>query len=71
MFTNEGKIKCEIVKWIGAAFIVMRALYQSVVVKKGLAELNVEALDLALNVRSCPILWSKALGRDRKTRPQI
>uniref|UniRef100_A0A8C6NQZ4 Reverse transcriptase domain-containing protein n=1 Tax=Nothobranchius furzeri TaxID=105023 RepID=A0A8C6NQZ4_NOTFU len=38
LFTSEGKLECEIDRWIGAASAVMRALYRSVVVKRELSQ---------------------------------
>ncbi|KAK3559697.1 hypothetical protein QTP86_017676, partial [Hemibagrus guttatus] len=37
LFTSEGRIDCEIDRWIGAAEVVMRSMYRSVVVKKELS----------------------------------
>ncbi|KAK3540137.1 hypothetical protein QTP70_026880 [Hemibagrus guttatus] len=37
LFTSEGRMDCEIDRWIGAATAVMRSMYRSVVVKKELS----------------------------------
>ncbi|KAK3540202.1 hypothetical protein QTP70_028393 [Hemibagrus guttatus] len=37
LFTSEGRMDCEIDRWIGAAAAVMRSMYRSVVVKKELS----------------------------------
>nr|XP_054599772.1 uncharacterized protein LOC129164266 [Nothobranchius furzeri] len=38
LFTSEGKLECEIDRWIGAASAVMRVLYRSVMVKRELSQ---------------------------------
>ncbi|KAI3371889.1 hypothetical protein L3Q82_006769 [Scortum barcoo] len=57
LFTSEGKMEREIDRRIGAASAVMRSVYRTVVVKKELS-LKAEALDLPVNLRSHPHLWS-------------
>ncbi|PWA23612.1 hypothetical protein CCH79_00006040 [Gambusia affinis] len=55
LFTNEGRRERETDRRIGAASAVKRALYHSVVVK---TDSKSEALDLLVNLRSHPHLWS-------------
>ncbi|KAI3370473.1 hypothetical protein L3Q82_025235 [Scortum barcoo] len=57
LFTSEGKMEREIDRRIGAASAVMRSVYRTVVVKKELSR-KAEALDLPVNLRSHPHLWS-------------
>ncbi|KAI3354606.1 hypothetical protein L3Q82_019110 [Scortum barcoo] len=57
LFTSEGKMEREIDRRIGAASAVMRSVYRTVVVKKELSSKG-EALDLPVNLRSHPHLWS-------------
>ena len=38
LFTIEGKMKCEVDRWINAASAVMRALCQTVMVKTELSQ---------------------------------
>uniref|UniRef100_A0A674MBB2 Reverse transcriptase domain-containing protein n=1 Tax=Takifugu rubripes TaxID=31033 RepID=A0A674MBB2_TAKRU len=56
LFTSEGKMEREIDRRIGAASAVMWTLDRSVVVKR--AEPKGEALDLPVDLRSYPHLWS-------------
>ncbi|TWW78139.1 R2 Retrovirus-related Pol polyprotein from type I retrotransposable element [Takifugu flavidus] len=56
LFTSEGRMEREIDRRIGAASAVMRTLHRSLVVKR--AELKGEALDLPVDLRSYPHLWS-------------
>ncbi|KAI3361707.1 hypothetical protein L3Q82_002065 [Scortum barcoo] len=59
LFTSEGKMEREIDRRIGAASAVMRSVYRTVVVKKELSRKSKgEALDLPVNLRSHPHLWS-------------
>ncbi|KAI3361882.1 hypothetical protein L3Q82_002204 [Scortum barcoo] len=57
LFTSEGKIEREIDRRIGAASAVMRSVYRTVCGEEG-AESKGEALDLPVNLRSHPHLWS-------------
>ncbi|KAI3368412.1 hypothetical protein L3Q82_025369 [Scortum barcoo] len=57
LFTSEGKMEREIDRRIGAASAVMRSVYRTVVVKKELSR-KAKALDLPVNLRSHPHLWS-------------
>ncbi|TWW81825.1 hypothetical protein D4764_01G0016400 [Takifugu flavidus] len=56
LFTSEGRMEREIDRRIGAASAVMQTLHRSVVVKR--AEPKGEALDLLVDLRSYPHLWS-------------
>ncbi|TWW53743.1 hypothetical protein D4764_0109230 [Takifugu flavidus] len=56
LFTSEGRMEREIDRRIGAASAVMRTLHRSVVVKR--AELKGKALNLPVDLRSYPHLWS-------------
>ncbi|KAI3355396.1 hypothetical protein L3Q82_018240 [Scortum barcoo] len=61
LFTSEGKMDREIDRRIGAASAsVMRSVYRTVVVKKELSRKASKALhlDLPVNLRSHPHLWS-------------
>ncbi|KAI3373481.1 hypothetical protein L3Q82_021949 [Scortum barcoo] len=57
LFTSEGKMEREIDRRIGAASAVMRSVYRTVRGEEG-AESKGEALDLPVNLRSHPHLWS-------------
>lgn len=57
LFTSEGKMERESDRRIGAASSVMPSLYRSVVGKKE-AKLRGKALDLPVDLRSYPHLWS-------------
>ncbi|KAI3367396.1 hypothetical protein L3Q82_026250 [Scortum barcoo] len=58
LFTSEGKIEREIDRRIGAASAVMRSVYRTVVVKKELSRKAKLSIDLPVNLRSHPHLWS-------------
>ena len=64
LFTSEGKMELEIDRWIGAASAVMRALYQSVVVK----ELRWKANLLIYQSIYVPNFTPRAVGSERDCR---
>lgn len=63
LFTSEGKLECEIDRWISSAVSTVMQSNQFVVVKKELG-LSAPALDLPVDLHSYPHLWSRALGKD-------